>query len=204
LRGKEDIKISRSKMVSAIMIAGSIFVAAPLSLQAQSAPPATPPATLQATLQATGQSAQIPEGTEFRLQFDERLSSATNRQGDTFTVSLVSPVTLTDGTVIPAGFKGRGEVTAAEKRGMMGRAGDLSIRLEYIRIGATRVALRASRTSEGQAAMGSTIVLTVLFGPLGLLKRGKDIDIPRGQAISAFVDAPISIPLPIGAPPTSE
>jgi hypothetical protein len=64
--------------------------------------------------------------------------------------------------------------------------------------------VRANRTSEGQGALGSTIALTVLFGPLGLLKRGKDIDIPRGQEITAFVDAPISIPLPIAAAPAPE
>jgi hypothetical protein len=147
---------------------------------------------------------QIAEGTELKLQFNERLSSATNRQGDTFTVSLIEPITLADGTVIPAGFRGRGEVTSAEKRGFMGRAGDLSVRLEYLRIGTTRLGIRANRTSEGQGALGSTIALTVLFGPLGLLKRGKDIEIPKGQAITAFVDAPTSIALPIAAPPAPE
>jgi hypothetical protein len=153
---------------------------------------------------ATSGSVMLPEGTELKLQFNERLSSATNRQGDTFTVSLTEPVTLSNGVVIPAGFRGRGEVTAAERRGMMGRGGDLSVRLEYIRIGQTRVGIRANRSSEGQAAMGSTIALTVLFGPLGLLKRGKDIDIPRGQEIIAFVDAPTSIPLPIAAAPAAD
>jgi hypothetical protein len=152
----------------------------------------------------SAQSVVLPEGTELKLQFNERLSSATNRQGDTFTISLASPITLPDGTVIPAGFRGRGEVTAAEKRGFMGRAGDLSVRLEYLRIGATRINIRANKASEGQGALGSTVVLTVLFGPLGLLKRGKDVEIPSGQAITAFVDAPTTIPFPIAAAPAQD
>lgn len=181
------------KSVCLAVLGSTLLSSAPSHLMAQTA-----------TVSSPVSSVVIPEGTELKLQFEERLSSATNQQGDKFTVSLVKPIILPDGTVIPAGFRGRGEVTAAEKRGMMGRAGDLSIRLEYIRIGQTSVAVRANRTSEGQGTVGSTIALTVLFGPLGLLRRGKDIDIPRGQEITAFVDAPITIALPISAPPAAE
>lgn len=184
---------SKSLLVGFLAASGMVIAMAPVAASAQTA-----------ATTASLQSAILPEGTELKLQFNERLSSATNRQGDTFTVSLTQPVTLADGTVIPAGFRGRGEVTSAEKRGFMGRAGDLSVRLEYLRIGTTRVGIRANRTSEGQGALGSTIALTVLFGPLGLLKRGKDIDIPRGQEITAYVDAPTTIPKPIAAPPASE
>lgn len=184
---------STSRLVGILVVAGSALGLAPASVMAQAS-----------AAIATAQSVVLPEGTELKLQFNERLSSATNRQGDTFTISLTQPITLADGTVIPAGFRGRGEVTAAEKRGFMGRAGDLSVRLEYLRIGTTRVGVRANRTSEGQGALGSTVVLTVLFGPLGLLKRGKDIDIPRGQEITAFVDSPATIPTPIAAPPAGD
>lgn len=183
------------KISGAAFLCSGVFAASlPVIAQAQTAPSAA----------SSSREAMLPEGTELRLQFNERLSSATNRQGDTFTISLTSPVTLADGTVIPAGFRGRGEVTSAEKRGFMGRAGDLSVRLEYLRIGTTRVAIRANRTSEGQGALGSTIALTVLFGPLGLLKRGKDIEIPSGQAITAYVDSPTTLPLPIAAAPTTD
>lgn len=188
------------KLNTKLAMAGSVLAFAiactPMTVVAQAASGARSASSTQ--------SAVIQEGTEIKLQFNERLSSATNRQGDTFTISLIQPITLADGTVIPAGFRGRGEVTSAEKRGFMGRAGDLSVRLEYIRIGTTRVSVRANRTSEGQGALGSTVALTVLFGPLGLLKRGKDIDIPRGQEITGYIDAPVTIPLPIPAPPVSE
>jgi hypothetical protein len=184
---------SKTIAVCATVLASAALCGLPTFAFAQAAPAAAP-----------ASAAQIAEGTELKLQFNERLSSATNRQGDTFTVSLIEPITLADGTIIPAGFRGRGEVTSAEKRGFMGRAGDLSVRLEYLRIGTTRLGIRANRTSEGQGALGSTIALTVLFGPLGLLKRGKDIEIPKGQAITAFVDAPTSIALPIPPAPAPE
>jgi hypothetical protein len=188
------------KKTCVALLSSIALMTIPLTLFAQSS--ATPQTAI--AVQPTPSAVVLPEGTELKLQFNERLSSATNRQGDTFTITLTSPVTLADGTVIPAGFRGRGEVTAAERRGMMGRGGELAIRLEYLRIGPTRVSLRANKSSEGAASTGATIALTVLFGPLGLLKRGKDIDIPRGQEITAFVDSPTNIPLPVGAPPVSE
>jgi hypothetical protein len=191
---------SASNIVCAAFLSGLAFNVVPTVLLAQ----VTPAVPAVAVAQPAVGTVVLAEGTELRLQFNERLSSATNRQGDTFTITLTSPITLADGTVIPAGFRGRGEVTAAERRGMMGRGGELAIRLEYLRIGPTRVSLRANKSSEGAASTGATIALTVLFGPLGLLKRGKDIDIPRGQEITAFVDSPTNIPLPIGAPPASE
>lgn len=152
---------------------------------------------------AIAEPVKLPEGTEVKIVFDQTVSSATNVQGDTFTISLAEPVNLGNGVIIPAGFKGRGEVTAAQKRGMMGRGGELNVRLEYLRIGETRVRLRGSRASEGANATGSTIALTVLFGPLGLLKKGKDITINSGHSISAFVDGDFMIDTPLPAPPAN-
>jgi hypothetical protein len=33
--------------------------------------------------------------------------------------------------------------------------------------------------------------LTVLFGPIGLIKHGKNVDIPAGTALTAYVDQDI-------------
>lgn len=49
--------------------------------------------------------------------------------------------------------------------------------------------------------MGFTIALTVLFGPLGLLKRGHDIEIKPGQTLTAYVDQDAEIDLPLPPPP---
>jgi hypothetical protein len=52
----------------------------------------------------------------------------------------------------------------------------------------------------GSDAEGATVTLVVLFGPLGLLKHGHDMEIPKGQAIKAYVDQDVDLPLPIAAP----
>ncbi|MES2895900.1 MAG: hypothetical protein V4759_07715 [Pseudomonadota bacterium] len=157
-----------------------------------------------APMTALAQVVKIPEGAELLIRFDDKLSSATNTEGDQFSISLDESVKLADGTVIAEGYRGKGEVTSASKRGYMGKAGELNVRLHYIRIGETRVRLRASKSGEGKGAMGATIALTVLFGPLGLLKRGHDIEIKEGQTLTAYVDQDADLTTPLSPPPVAD
>ncbi len=59
-------------------------------------------------------------------------------------------------------------------------------------------------SGEGQSGVTSTVVLTVLFGPLGLLVHGHSIVYPKGQQITAYVDQDTVINLPVAAPPTAD
>ncbi len=151
---------------------------------------------------ANAAAVKLTEGTPVTIRFDEKLSSASNTQGDQFGISLNDKISLADGGEIQAGYRGKGEVTAAAKKGYMGKAGTLNVRVNYIRIGDTKVYLRANKSQDGKDALGSTIALTVLFGPLGLLKRGHDVDINSGQEIVAYVDRDAEID-PSAPPPLS-
>ncbi len=144
---------------------------------------------------------RIVEGTEVPIRFDELVSSKTNTEGDRFSISIADEIKLSDGTVIPAGYRGVGEVTSAEKRGMMGKAGTLNVRFDYVKIGESRLRLRGSKGKEGDSKVGSTIVLTILFGPLGLLKKGKDVEVKQGQEMTAFADEDLQIEAPLPPPP---
>ena len=144
----------------------------------------------------------VPEGTEMRVRFNDALSSGKNSEGDQFSITLDDDVTLPDGTLLKRGYRGKGEVTEVKKKGMMGQAGEMNVRLNYIKIGEKRVHLRANKGGEGNGAVGATVALTILFGPLGLLKHGHDIEIHPGQTITAFVDEDTSLDNPI--PPPAE
>lgn len=152
----------------------------------------------------------IPEGVEVRVSPEQEVSSASAQVGDRFSIKVVDPVSINGVVVIPAGSKGTGEVTAAEKRGRLGKAGQLSVRALYVLVGDVRVALRGSKGAEGKGKVGTTVALTVLFGPLGLLKKGKDVTLSTTQAISSYVDQAATItvadaaPLVTSAPPVSE
>jgi len=165
-------------------------------------PPAQGPAVagLVAPPIAPTSSVRLVEGTELKLQFEDAISSGSAVIGDRFTVSLAEPLTIAPGVVLPAGFRGVGEVTAAQKKGMMGKGGELSVRVDYLKVGETRIRLRGAQGGSGSGAVGTTVTLVVLFGPLGLLKHGHDMEIPKGQALKAYVDQDVDLPLPIAAP----
>lgn len=76
---------------------------------------------------------------------------------------------------------------------MLGQAGDLSIRLDYLKVGDTKVKLRGIKGKEGESGVGATIALTVLFGPIGLIKHGKNVEIKEGQTLHAFIGDDIAL-----------
>ena len=136
------------------------------------------------------------------MTLNDAVSSATSAEGDKFSITMSDPIKLADGTVIPAGYHGRGEVSDVEKRGMMGKAGQLSVRLEYIMIGETKIRLRANKSQDGKSTQGTTIALALLISPLFLLMHGKDATIPKGQAIVGYVDSDVEVTTPLAPPPT--
>lgn len=135
-----------------------------------------------------GEPVKLAEGAEVRLKFLESLSSGNAVQGQRFNLELVDDVRVDGVVVVPHGAKAVGTVVSVKKRGRMGKAGELNVLLDYLLVGEQRVRLRASSGQEGEGRVGSTVALTVLFGPIGLLKRGKDVEINAGTPITAFVE----------------
>lgn len=152
---------------------------------------------------AHAQTVKVPEGTEVVISVEDKLSSETNKEGDRFSISLADEVVLADGTKLPAGLKGAGEVTHAKKKGMMGKPGELNVRFDYLKVGDTKIKLRGQKGAEGDARYGTTITLTVLFGPLGLIKHGKDVEIKPGQKMTIFTDSDATVDLAGAATPAS-
>jgi len=114
--------------------------------------------------------------------------------GDPVVFVLDQDIKVSDVIVAKAGSKAFGEVTNAHKSGMMGKPGDLNIRLDYLKTGDDKIRLRGTKAKEGENATTSTIVLTVLFGPIGLIKHGKNIDIKQGTQLTAYVSDDITLP----------
>jgi hypothetical protein len=130
----------------------------------------------------------LREGTDVKLKFAEDLSSKTAADGDPVNMILDEDLKVGDVVVAKAGCKAVGEVTNAKKAGMMGKAGELNLRLEHLTIGDQRVRLRGSKGKEGEGKVGTAVALTVLFGPIGLIKHGKNVDVKAGTLLTAYVD----------------
>ena len=137
---------------------------------------------------------QLKEGTEVKLKFAEAISSKTAKDDDQVNLVLDEDIKVDGVVVAKAGVKAVGIITHAKKSGRMGKGGELNMRLEYLKVGDHRVRLRGSKGKEGEGKEGTAIALTVLFGPLGLLKRGKEVEVKEGTALKAYVNEDISLP----------
>jgi hypothetical protein len=154
------------------------------ALYAQAANPAPVQSSEAAAAPA---SFKLTEGTDVSLTFDEDISSKTASEGDSVEFVLADDIKVGNVLVAKAGCKAVGEVTNAKKSGMMGKAGELNIRLDYLKVGDVKVKLRGSKGKEGASGTGGAIALTVLFGPIGLIKHGSNIDIKKGTPMKVFV-----------------
>lgn len=136
----------------------------------------------------------LREGEDVQLKFAQDLSSKTAAEGDEITLTLSDDIKVGDVVVAKAGSKAFGEVTNAKKSGMMGKAGELNIRVNYIKAGENKIRLRGSKGKEGESGTTGAVVLTVLFGPIGLIKHGKNIDIKAGSPLKVYVADDIALP----------
>ena len=177
------------KLVVAFIVA-ICFSSTMFSQETQTAPAESakvvPPAP--APVAATNEPLVLKDGSDVHLKFAEAVSSKTANEGDTVNLILDEDLKIGDVVIAKAGSKAVGTVTNAKKAGMMGKAGELNMRLEYLKIGNDRVKIRGSKGKEGEGKEGTAVALTVLFGPIGLIKHGKNVDVKEGTPLAAFLD----------------
>ncbi len=145
------------------------------------------------TSSASGEKVVLKEGSDVKLKFAQELSSKTAAEGDPVNFVLAEDLTVGNVIVARAGAKAVGTVTNAKKAGMMGKGGELNVRLEHLKVGDTKVRLRGSKGKEGDSKTGTAVALTVLFGPIGLIKHGKEIIVKEGAPLAAYVEDDASL-----------
>jgi hypothetical protein len=157
--------------------------------------PASPPGASAVAPAAPAAPAKLilKEGTDVKLKFSDDLSSKTANEGDPVNLVLDEDLKVGDVVVVKAGAKATGTITNAKKAGMMGKAGELNMRLEHLKAGDQRVRLRGSKGKEGEGKVGTAVALTVLFGPIGLIKHGKNVDVKAGTPLAAYIDEDVAL-----------
>jgi hypothetical protein len=139
---------------------------------------------------------RLPDGTRIAVRTMEALSSATLKDGDPVTFSVVEDVVVDGQIVIRQGTPVRGSIVDAEAKRRMGRAGKLSYTVNETKaVDRTPIRLRAVQDKRGDSNVTSTTVTTVAVGvfvpvaaPFFLLRKGHDIVVPEGTRIDAFID----------------
>ncbi len=136
------------------------------------------------------------DGTPVKLRLSQTISSADAKVGQEVPFEVVEEVKVDDAVVLPKGATAIGTVTEAEPRRHMGRGGKLNVNISYARLAdQEKAALRANKDTQGGghvgAMTGAMVATAIVFfpaAPLFLFMKGKDITIPQGTEITAFVD----------------
>jgi hypothetical protein len=138
----------------------------------------------------------LMDGTPVKLRLSETISSANARVGQEIPFDVVEDVKVDDVVVLPKGATAIGTVTDCNPKKSMGRAGKLNISITYARLAdQEKAALRAMQDNKGGghvgAMTGAIVATSIVFfpaAPLFLFIHGKDITIPQGTEITAFVE----------------
>jgi hypothetical protein len=117
--------------------------AVPTPPAAPATPPAAPP-NASTTAPVNGKY-ELHDGDDVPLKFAQDLSSKTATEGDAVNFVLDGDIKVGEVVVIKSGTKAVGEVTNAKRAGMMGKGGELSVRIDYIRVGESKVRLRGQK-----------------------------------------------------------
>jgi hypothetical protein len=135
------------------------------------------------------------DGTPIKTRISETVSSADAKVGQEIPFEVLEDISVNGLTVIPKGASAIATVTAAEPKRSMGRAGKLDISISYVRLrDQEKAALRAVKDVKGGghvgAMTGAMVATSIVFfpaAPLFLFIHGKDIAIPQGTEMTAFV-----------------
>jgi len=161
-----------------------------------------------AQAQAVQSTAQVPvtasapngpileDGTPIKLKINETLSSADAKVGQTVDFEVLEEVRVGNLLVIPKGGTAWATVTDAKPKGHMGKGGKLDVNIDSVRlVDGEKTALRAVKEAKGgghtgamTAAMVGTAIVFFPAAPLFLFIKGKDITIPKGTEITAYVE----------------
>jgi PEGA domain len=158
------------------------------------------PAAQPAPQSASGK-LKLEDGTPVKLRLQHTLSSADSQVDDRVDFDVLEEIKLQDIVVIPKGSVAWGTVTDAQPKRRMGRAGKLNVNIDSVRLAdGEKAALRAVKDVKGVghtgAMTGGIVATSIVFfpaAPLFLLMHGKDITIPKGTEITAYVNGDMDL-----------
>src|SRR5258708_6092707 len=187
------------RIVSSVLI---VCLFSPLTL-AQSAAPAAETPNAQRPAGTSTRSAPKPgmqgfgleDGTPIKLRSARTISSGDAHTGDTLDFEVLEDVLVGGALVVPKGGSEWGTVTEAELKRRMGRGGKLNVNIDSVRLtDGEKIALRAIKDTKGGghvgAMTGAMVATSIVFfpaAPLFLFMHGKDITIPKGTEITAYI-----------------
>ena len=143
----------------------------------------------------------LEDGTPIKLRLTRNLSSADATTGDRVDFQVLEDIKVKDVIVVPRGGLALATVTEAQHKRRMARGGKLDVNIDDVRLlDGEKAPLRAVKEGKGGghtgAMTGAMIGTAIVFfpaAPLFLFMHGKDITIPKGTEVTAYINGDIPL-----------
>jgi hypothetical protein len=143
----------------------------------------------------------LEDGTPIKMRINRTISSGDAHLGDTVDFEVLQDISVNGTLVIPKGGLAFATVTQAQAKRRMARGGKLDINIDYVKLlSSERAALRAVKDLSGGghtgAMVGGIVATSIVFfpaAPFFLFMHGKDISIPKGTEITAYVNGDMKL-----------
>ena len=120
----------------------------------------------------------LTEGTEITLCMAQDISSRAARSGEPIELTLAKDLKVGDAILAKAGARALGEVVQGRRPDFWGEAGEVSLRVHFLRVGDRKVRIRG--------ALGSA-------GTRYIVIRGSQAIIRAGTLMSAFIAEDVEV-----------
>jgi hypothetical protein len=143
----------------------------------------------------------LEEGTPVRLRINRTISSADEHAGDNVDFEVLDDISVNGTLVIPKGGLAFATVTEAQAKRRMARGGKLDVNIDYVKlVSGEKAALRAVQDVKGGGhtggMVGGMVATSLVFfpaAPFFLFMHGKDITIPKGTELTAYVNGDMKL-----------
>src|SRR5260370_20732755 len=143
----------------------------------------------------------LEDGTPIKLRLTRNLSSADATTGDRVDFEVLEDIKVKEVIIVPRGGLALATVTEAQHKRRMARGGKLDVNIDDVRlVDGEKAPLRAVKEVKGGghtgAMTGAMIGTAIVFfpaAPLFLFMHGKDITIPKGTEVTAYVNGDIPL-----------
>lgn len=147
----------------------------------------------------------IPNGAPVRMRLAQTISSGTAKLNETVPFELLEDIKAGETVVVAKGTTAIGSVTHVQPKRRMGRSGKLDVALDYVLSkSGEKILLTAQKGGNAGSNAGkvttAVVATSIVFfpaAPLFLLVHGKDIEIPKGTEITAYVNGDTKLLKPI-------
>jgi hypothetical protein len=143
----------------------------------------------------------LEDGTPVKLRINRTISSGDAHVGDTVDFEVLEDISVNGTLIIPKGGIAFATVTQAQAKRRMARGGKLDINIDYVKlVSSEKAALRAVKDVSGGghtgAMVGGIVATSLVFfpaAPFFLFMHGKDISIPKGTEVTAYVNGDLKL-----------